>query len=76
MLPGKLKQFAVQNGQAFGEILSRQLDLLEHLAGLQLHSAQTGLAVQTGAFEQRAINEDQALREGFRIVSKAADDFI
>ncbi len=76
VLPGQLKQLAVQERQPLGKVFARNIQLFQHRAGREIHLPQTGLAVQPGAFIQSAVEIEQALRECAVIVGKGVDDFI
>src|SRR5215213_11315972 len=76
VLPGKLVDFAVQERDAFGEVRLGDVNLLQHLAGLQFDISQARPALLTGTLEKFALEENQSLCEGVRVVRPDVDDLI
>ena len=76
VLPGEVKDFAVEDGDAFAEILVGDADFFEDFAGFEFDFAQGGEAIQTGAFVENAIEENKALGECGAVVRIGVDDFV
>src|SRR5580765_6549727 len=76
LLPGQLKQFAVEQRQPFCEILRWYHNLLQDVAGFQFDLPQRGLAIQTSALEELTVEKHQALRERTPIVREDVDDIV
>src|SRR5262249_8623248 len=75
-LPCELHDLPFPVRDPLAEIVARQRPGLEHLAGLELHLADTRTAVETGALVEHAVAEDEPLRERLAVVRIRADDLV
>jgi len=71
----KLDQRIVPEGDAFPEVLGRQLIFLQNAPRRQLNLPQARGAVQARALVEHAVSKDQPLRVGRRIVRVNVHDF-
>jgi hypothetical protein len=76
VLPRYLINFAVQNRHSFGENIFVHIVILQNLSALQLDFSERGFAVLSGAFIQKSVLENQALRKSFRIVFESVNNFV
>ena len=67
-LPGQFHQAVFPVHDAFAEILARDVALLQHFAGFQLHLADGGLLLQAGAFVEEAVQVEESLGERHGVV--------
>ena len=65
---GKLQQFAIPVREPLGEVRTLQRHLLDDFTGLQPHFSQGRTAGRAGAFIEEAIEIDQTLCEGARVM--------
>src|SRR5436190_20913949 len=76
MLPGQLVDLSFQQRDPFRKIWRGHIDLLQDLAVIYSNSTQTRMAYFTGALEQVALLENQALCKRIPVVGKNMDDLI
>ncbi len=68
VLPGELKNFRSEESDPFTEIFFRNFNLMDHFAGFHLDLTQGRSPVQTRAFQEVSVIENQPLSEGVHIV--------
>src|SRR6185437_6452175 len=75
-LPRKLDELALPVGEAFAEILCRQVMFLQHATRCHIDHAQARLPAQASRLVERSIYKHQALSERSRIMWIRVDDSI
>src|SRR5579864_8991628 len=73
-LPGKLKDFMLDDGDAFAEVLRIEIDALKNFSGLNAYFAKRGASFKASSFVEKAGIVDEPLGEGFGVVWEGLND--
>ena len=68
LAPGELVEPPVERRQPLGEVGPPDVQRVEHATRFEVHAPERRLTVQPGALVERAVGDQQALRERLRVV--------